>query len=169
MRSQNPHSLSHDERIELWNLENEQFEELIIQPSLSYYNRYFERGPVQTDGGLGWRSIWHRLQEDDAACLQLLRMSLGVFRSLCDILGSKYGLHPTLNVSIEESVAMFVEMVAQDLTVRALAERYQRSVDTVDRKLDQVLSALLKLAADIIKPSIGEFTTPSPVLVNNDR
>ena len=64
---------------------------------------------------------------------------------------------------------MFVEMVAQDLTVRALAERYQRSVDTVDRKLDQVLSALLKLAADIIKPSRGEFTTPCPVLVNNDR
>ena len=111
MRSQNPHNLNHDERIELWNLENEQFEELIIKPSLSYYNRYFERGPVQTDGGLGWRSIWHRLQEDDAACLQLLRMSLGVFRSLCDILGSKYGLHPTLNVSIEESVAMFCEFV----------------------------------------------------------
>ncbi|CAF2085491.1 unnamed protein product [Brassica napus] len=53
----------------MWNLENEQFAELIINPTLTYYHRYFERAPVQTDRGLGWRNIWRRLQEDDAACL----------------------------------------------------------------------------------------------------
>ena len=48
---------------------------------------------------------------------------------------------------------MFIEMVAQDLTVRVIAERYQHSLETVKRKLDEVLSALLKLAADIVKPT----------------
>ena len=130
MRSQNPHSLNHDERLELWNLENEQFEELIIQPSLSYYNRFFERGAPQTDGGLGWRNIWRRLQEDDAACLQLLRMSLGVFRSLCDILQSKYGLHPTLNVSIEESVTMFLRISGHNEVQRDVGLRFGRTQET---------------------------------------
>lgn len=92
MRSQGVRNLNYEERIELWKLENEQFEELIIQPSLSYYNQHFERGPIQTDGGLGWRNIWRRVQEDSAACLQLLRMSLDCFRSLCDIMETSYVL-----------------------------------------------------------------------------
>ena len=108
LRAHGVQNLNYEERIELWNLENEQFEELIIQPSLSYYNRYFERRPAQTDGGLGWRNIWDRSQEDNAACLQLLRMSLGAFCTLCEKLQTVYGLQSTLNVSIEESVAMFL-------------------------------------------------------------
>ena len=51
-------NLSYEERIKLWNLKNEQFEELVIQPDLTYYVRYFQRAPAQTDGGLGWRNIW---------------------------------------------------------------------------------------------------------------
>ena len=57
LRAQGIHNLSHEERIEIWNLENEQFAELIINPTLTYYHRYFQRGPVQTDRGLGWRNI----------------------------------------------------------------------------------------------------------------
>lgn len=107
LRSQNIQTLSYEERIELWNLENEQFEELIIQPTLSYYDRYFHRAPARTDRGLGWRNMWSRLQEDDVVCLQLLRMSLLCFRTLCNMLQTNYGLKPTSNVSIEESVAIF--------------------------------------------------------------
>ena len=142
MRSQNPHSLNHDERLELWNLENEQFKELIIQPSLSYYNHFFEREAAQTDGGLGWRNIWRRLQEDDAACLQLLRMSLGVFRSLCDILESKYGLHPTFNVSIEESVAMFLLICGHNEVQRDDGLWFRRTQETVNRILLNFLERL---------------------------
>ncbi|KAL9840400.1 hypothetical protein AtNW77_Chr2g0227831 [Arabidopsis thaliana] len=86
LRSRGIQFLSYEDRIELWNLENEQFKDLIIQPALSYYNQYFQRGPFQTDGGLGWHNIWHRLQEDDVACLQLLRMSLSCFRTLSETL-----------------------------------------------------------------------------------
>lgn len=92
-------------------MENEQFEELIIQPALSYYNRYFVRGQVQTDNVLGWENIWHRLQENHAACLQLLRMSLNCFRTLCHQLEARYGLQSIVNVSIEESVPYLYEYV----------------------------------------------------------
>ena len=100
----------YEERIELWNLENKQFEELVIQPALNYYDRYFQRAPVQTDRGLGWRNIWRRLQQDDDACLQLLRMSLPCFTTLCNMLQTNYDLQPTLNISIKESVAMFLRI-----------------------------------------------------------
>ena len=86
LRAHGVQNLNYEERIELWNLENEQFAELLIHPTLTYYHRYFERGPVQTDKDLGWRNIWRRVQEDDAACLRLLRMSLLCFFSLCNVL-----------------------------------------------------------------------------------
>ncbi|CAA7055103.1 unnamed protein product [Microthlaspi erraticum] len=151
LRSHGLQNLNYEERIELWNLENEQFEELIIQPSISYYNQYFERGPIQTGCGLGWRNIWCRLQEDDAACLQLLRMSIGAFRTLCDKLQTSYGLQPTLNVGIEESVAMFLRICGHNEVQRDVGLRFGRTQETVNRKFFEVLKATELLACDYIR------------------
>ena len=131
-------------------MENAQFEELIIEPALSYYNRYFERGQVQTDSGMGWRNIWHRLQEDHAACLQLLRMSLDCFRTLCHKLETTYGLRPTLNVSIEESVAMFLRICGHNEVQRDVGLRFGRNQETVKRNFFEVLRATELLACDYI-------------------
>ncbi|XP_048611373.1 protein ANTAGONIST OF LIKE HETEROCHROMATIN PROTEIN 1-like [Brassica napus] len=81
----------------------------------------------------------------------------------------RFGLRETDNVYLEESVAMFLEAVGQDKTKRVLADRYQRSLDTIQRKLDEVLSALLKFAADTLKPEEGEFARVNPILRNDDR
>jgi len=43
LRSQDLNNLVYEERIELWNLENEQFEKLVLQPALNYYDRYFQK------------------------------------------------------------------------------------------------------------------------------
>ena len=68
-------------------------------------------------------------------------MNQSTFNSLCKILSEKYQLAESGHVYLEENVEMFLEMIGQDLTVRALAERYQHSLDTVKRKLDEVLSS----------------------------
>ena len=151
MRSQGIHILTYKERLELWKLENEQFKELIIQPTLSYYDRYFQRAPAQTDGGLGWRNIWHRLQQDDAACLQLLRMSLTAFTTLCSLLQTNYGLQPTLNISIEECVAMFLRICGHNEVQRDVGLRFGRNQETVKRKFGEVLTATELLACDYIR------------------
>ncbi|CAG7871206.1 unnamed protein product [Brassica rapa] len=135
----------------MWNLENEQFAELIINPTLTYYHCYFERASVQTDRGLGWRNIWRRLQEDDAACLQLLRMSFPCFRNLCDILQTNYGLQPTLNISIEESMAMFLQICGHNAVQRDVGLRFGRNQETVQRKFMEVLTATEILAWDYIR------------------
>ncbi|CAH2061063.1 unnamed protein product [Thlaspi arvense] len=72
MRAQGLENLSYEERIQLWNLKNEQFTELVIQPTLTYNQRYFEK---HKRFGME-KYIWHRLQDNDAAYLQILRMSL---------------------------------------------------------------------------------------------
>ncbi|CAN7012568.1 unnamed protein product, partial [Brassica oleracea var. botrytis] len=110
-----------------------------------------------------------------SSSLSLRSISGGYRELLCSrwlggkMLATRYGLQETQNVYIEEAVAMFLEVVGQDKTVRVIAQRYQRSLDTVKRKLGEVLSALLKFAADALKPEDGEFTRVCPALRNDDR
>ncbi|CAN6982315.1 unnamed protein product [Brassica oleracea var. botrytis] len=151
LRSQSVHNLSYEERVELWNMKNEQFEELVIQPSLNYFDQNFQRAPQRTGRGLGWRNIWNRLQEDDAACLQLLRMSLPCFTALCNILQTNYGLQPTSNISIEESVAIFLVICGHNEVQRDVGLRFGRNQETVMRKFSEVLTATELLACDYIR------------------
>ena len=130
---------------------NKQFEESVIQPSLNYYDQNFQRAPQRTDRGLGWRNIWHRLQEDDVACLQLLRMSLPCFTELCNILQTNYGLQPTSNISIEESVAIFLVICGHNEVQRDVGLRFGRNQETVMRKFSEVLTATELLACDYIR------------------
>ena len=128
-----------------------------------------ERLSHRTDRGAGWRHVQQLMYESDQQCYDILRMNQRTFEALCKMLAERYGLKETHHVYLEESVAMFLETVAQDKTKRDIAARYQRSVDTVQRKLDDVLSALLKFAEDTLRPQEGEFGRVSPVLRNDDQ
>ncbi|KAL9811861.1 hypothetical protein AtNW77_Chr5g0114061 [Arabidopsis thaliana] len=90
---------------------------------------------------MGWKNTWRRIQEDKAAYLQLLRMSLDCFRSLCDIMETSYGLIPTMNVSIEESVAMFLRICGHNEVQRDVGLRFGRTQETVNQKFFEVLRA----------------------------
>ncbi|KAL0805872.1 hypothetical protein Bca101_098363 [Brassica carinata] len=96
-------------------------------------------------------------------------MNQRTFEALCKMLAERYGLKETHHVYLEESVAMFLETVGQDKTKRDIAARYQRSLDTVQMKLDDVLSAILMFAVDTLRPQEAEFGRVSPVLRNDDR
>ncbi|XP_033128661.1 uncharacterized protein LOC117125892 [Brassica rapa] len=123
----------------------------------------------RTDRGAGWRHVQQLMHGSDQQCYDILRMNQRTFEDLCRMLSTRYGLRETDNVYLEESVAMFLEAVGQDKTKRVLADRYQRSLDTIQRKLDEVLSDLLKFAADTLKPEEGEFARVNPILRNDDR
>ncbi|XP_010446260.1 PREDICTED: putative nuclease HARBI1 [Camelina sativa] len=133
-------------------------EDLLIQPTLDYYERYIHRGPYQTGGGLGWQNLRDRIQNDNAACLQLLRMSFAAFTELCNILSQNYGLQPTQNVSVEESVAMFLRVCGHNEVQRDIGLRFGRNQETVKRKFGEVLRATELLAFDYIKtPTMQEL------------
>lgn len=117
---------------------------------LSYYNLYFELWPTQTNGGLWWRNIWDRLEEYIVACLQILRMPLGAFRMMCEKLQTTYGLQSILNISIKESVAMFLWICGHNEVQRDVGLRFRRNQETVKRKFFEVLRATELLACDYI-------------------
>ncbi|XP_024006787.1 uncharacterized protein LOC112083359 [Eutrema salsugineum] len=134
-----------------------------------FYLLTAERLSHRTDRGAGWRHVQKLMHGSDQQCYDILRMKQRPFKELCKMLSRRYGLRESENVYVEESVAMFLEVVGQDMTMRVIAERYQRSLDTVKRKLDDVLSVLLKFAADTLKPEEGEFTRVHPVLTKGNR
>ncbi|XP_010451529.1 PREDICTED: uncharacterized protein LOC104733663 [Camelina sativa] len=150
-------------------LEEENYMYALIEEMYGVKEVNIDRQLVRTNRGEGWCRMHRFMFESKVQCFDILRMNQSIFRSLCKRLSKQYKLEGSCHIFLEESVAMFLEMVAQDLTVCVIAERYQHSLDTVKRKLDEVLSALLKLAANIVKPKRDDLTSVSPFLVNDSQ
>ncbi|CAG7909462.1 unnamed protein product, partial [Brassica rapa] len=77
-------------------------------------------------------------------------MSLPCFRTLCNMLQTNYGVKPTSNVSIEESVAIFLRICGHNEVQRDVGLRFRRNQETVKRKF-KVLKATELLACDYIR------------------
>ncbi|XP_010472962.1 PREDICTED: putative nuclease HARBI1 [Camelina sativa] len=78
-------------------------------------------------------------------------MSFAAFTGLCTILKENYGLQPSMNVSVEESTAMFLRVCGHNEAQRDVGLRFGRNQETVKRKFGEVLQAIELLAADYIK------------------
>ncbi|KAJ9556527.1 hypothetical protein OSB04_011141 [Centaurea solstitialis] len=83
-------------------------------------------------------------------------MDRNVFAILCELLKPRGGLLEDGEVTIEEQVAIFVNILAHHTKNRCLPVRFYRSGETISRYVHRVLSALLRLQ-DIL------FTKPTPV------
>lgn len=112
----------------------------------------FQRTPTKIPRGLRWKNIWHRLGEDDAACLQLLRMSLSCFTTFCKILQTNFGLQPTSNISNEENVAMLIRICGQNKVQRDhVGLRFGKNKETMMKKINEVLTTTELIAYDYIR------------------
>ncbi|XP_024993963.1 uncharacterized protein LOC112527510 [Cynara cardunculus var. scolymus] len=92
----------------------------------------------------------------DIICVNELRMDRNAFAILCELLKTRGGLLDDGNVTIEEQVATFVNILAHHTKNRCLQVRFYRSGETISRYVHRVLSALLRLQ-DIL------FSKPTPV------
>ncbi|XP_020874356.1 putative nuclease HARBI1 [Arabidopsis lyrata subsp. lyrata] len=96
-------------------------------------------------------------------------MSLDCFRSLCDKMETSYGLQPTLIVSIEESVAMFLRICGHNEVQRDVGLRFGRTQETVNRKFFEVLRATKLLTCDYIKTPTRQELRRIPEKLQMDR
>ena len=96
-------------------------------------------------------------------------MSLDYFRSLCDIMETSYGLQPTLNVSIEESVAMFLRICGHNEVQRDVGLRFGRTQETLNRKIFEVLRVTELLGCDYIKTPTTQELRRIPEKLQMDR
>jgi len=71
-------------------------------------------------------------------------------------------------MSSVEALAMFLWIVGAPQPVRQAEDRFRRSMETVSRTFNTVLTSILKLAADIIAPKDPQFSTVHFNLENSD-
>ncbi|XP_024978959.1 uncharacterized protein LOC112516168 [Cynara cardunculus var. scolymus] len=95
-------------------------------------------------------------RESDIICANELRIDRNAFALLCELLKTRGGLLDDGNVTIEEQVATFVNILAHHTKNRCLQVRLYRSGETISRYVHRVLSALLRVQ-DIL------FSKPTPV------
>lgn len=86
----------------------------------------------------------------EANCISELRMRKFVFHRLCGHLRTHGLLVDSINVSIEEQVAMFMKFVGHRWTNRSVGFEFLRSGETVSRYFNAVLDALCVLSRDLI-------------------
>lgn len=106
-------------------------------------------------------------------CHDAFRMNTESFLVLCNEVKQK-GIITESEVTLEEQVGMFLQVVAHSTTMRKIGEDYQHSTETVWRCFNTVLRSILLMQSDYIKlpsshapihPKVSEGTLHAPFKV----
>ena len=81
----------------------------------------------------------------DTNCIWELRMCRNTFAHLCEVLRTRGGMRPNGRATVEEQVAIFLNILAHHTKNRSIQVRFCRSGETVSRNYHQVLTAILRL------------------------
>ncbi|GJW93514.1 hypothetical protein Tco_0173186 [Tanacetum coccineum] len=114
-------------------------------------------------------NTWKILNGHPRRCYEDFRLHLDVFKDLCSDLKEHYGLKATRNVSIEESLGIFLMILAHGCGNRLAQETFNHSGETIHRHFHKVLKAVLKLSGDIIKPNTNYNEEVPPQILNNSH
>jgi hypothetical protein len=96
----------------------------------------------------------------------MFRVERALFNRLYNTLVNSYGLKSILKMTSVEALAMFLWVVGSPQPVRQAENRFRRSMETVNRTINRVLTCLLRLAHDIIVPKDLTFSEVHPNLEN---
>ena len=137
-----------------------QAQNLITQlvPILGMYsNNYFVKLPkrVHGDSGLDW--VRYCLARD-TDCYKMFRVEIPLFNRLHSTLVTSYGLHSSSKMTSIEALAMFLWIVGFQQSVRQAENHFRRSMETVSRTFNKVLTSIIRLAHDIIVPTDPTFS-----------
>lgn len=97
------------------------------------------------------QTLNNKIRVSDTECIFQLRMDRRCFIVLCSLVRKIGGLKDTRHMSVEETVAMFLHILAHDEKNRAIHHDFQRSPEVVSRKFHEVLGAVLKLWRVLLK------------------
>ncbi|BFG37808.1 hypothetical protein CerSpe_240820 [Prunus speciosa] len=98
--------------------------------------------------------------ESDTTCIDQLRMDRQSFHKLCQILVTKGELRSTRNMSIEEMVAIFLNILAHHHKNRVIKFNFTRSGRTISKYFHECLNAMIRCQKDFWK-------SPEPVPENS--
>ena len=91
------------------------------------------------------------LEENPQVCYDIFRMDVHIFKHLCDELKRLHLLEEDTGiVSMEELVRMFLYVIGHNIDFRLIANRFQHSLETIQRRFHCALRAIHPLGCFII-------------------
>ena len=84
-------------------------------------------------------------------CVSQIRMKPIAFHHLCHILTEGEHVHPTIHMSVQEQVLIFLHIIGQNARFRVIGSQFYRSTKTVHRYFKVVLRGALKLYRALIR------------------
>ncbi|KAM3340273.1 hypothetical protein P3S68_030143 [Capsicum galapagoense] len=106
------------------------------------------------------------LNGSDVHCVGQLRMSKHVFYELCNDLRRNSLLCSTKNMSVQEQVLIFLEIVGINERFQKIGSHFYRSIESIHRHFHTVLQVVLKLYPTLIKSLNGTIQSE---IMNNHR
>jgi hypothetical protein len=91
-------------------------------------------------------------ESTDVECVDLLRMRRAPFMQLCDLFCTRQLLRDNIHSSVEEQVAMFLDVVGHNQRFRVIHMTFRRSIETISRYFKEVLYAVGELRNEMILP-----------------
>ncbi|RYR42538.1 hypothetical protein Ahy_A08g039008 [Arachis hypogaea] len=102
--------------------------------------KYSESTPIYQLHGF----ISNGSQIEDETCIENTRMDRCAFHALCNMLKRVGRLEPSRNMDVEEMIAMFLHIIAHDVKIRVINRQFVRSKETISRRFNDVLLAILR-------------------------
>jgi hypothetical protein len=103
-----------------------------------------------------------------------VRDNMGISREgflyLEDILVRRSGLRNTRYIDTKEQLGIFLYAVTSDLSIRKLAERFQRSTETIDRTYLKIIRHILKPDfSNLFVQHVSELSSLHSIIEANGR
>jgi hypothetical protein len=106
--------------------------------------------------GIQWVEV---TLQDSEECYNIFRMTRSVFLRLHGTLVEDYGLKPSRKMCTKEALEMFLWTCGALQSIRQVKNKFKHSLETISRKFDEVLGALMRLVFHFIRPKDPQFGT----------
>jgi DDE superfamily endonuclease len=132
--------------------------------AITYYGNNFEKNAQHTSKLRGQQWMEELLEGHHQRMKDNMGISAEGFLYLRGLLIEKAGLQSTRYMSATEQLGIFLYAVVTDLSMRKLAERFQRSTETIDRVYHKVMKLFLRKG--IYEPAIQPATQDTPLHIS---
>ncbi|KAK7857940.1 hypothetical protein CFP56_015196 [Quercus suber] len=136
--------------------------EVELEIATTYYvQKYYMKRPMCTSILSGRSYVIEVLEGNPQVCYNIFRMDKTIFRHLCNELKRLHLLEEDTGiVSVEEAVATVLFIVEHNADYRLTANRFQHSLETIQRRFRRALRAIHALGCLIIRPDADATELP---------
>nr|XP_023929274.1 uncharacterized protein LOC112040624 [Quercus suber] len=132
-----------------------------VQLCIEYVQKYYMKRPMCTSILTGRSYVIEILEGNPQVCYDIFRMDKTIFRHLCNELKRLHLLEEDTGiVSVEEAVATVLFIVGHNADYRLTANRFQHSLETIQRRFRRALRAIHALGCLIIRPDADAAELP---------